>query len=206
MEAMWTRFLPAINEACAVVDSGAIGEVLSLEADFCFKAANKEPRLFENNLAGGSVLDVGVYCLHFASFFLGDDIESICAVSHNENDVDIYTNILMKYKSGAIANLSSAVGLQKPPTAYIYGTKGHIYFPHFYASQEFYMHVDGQVKHVEKQSIGDGFEEEIYEACECIIKGKLESDKLPLEKSIAIAKQMDQIRAQIGIKYPFADE
>lgn len=206
MEALWTRFLPAIREAQEIVNRGEIGEVLGIKADFCFFRERQANRLFLNELAGGSLLDLGVYGLHFAAIFLGSNPEAILALANIDEEVDIHTNILLKYKSGAIANVSSAIGLKKPQEAYIYGTKGQIRIPYFYGATELFVSVGNGEECVVKKSIGDGFEEEIIEACECIASGKLQSDILPMDESIAILKQMDNVRAQIGLVYPFADE
>lgn len=206
MEAMWTRFLPAIREAQEIVNQGQIGEILGIEADFCYASQPQANRIYLNELAGGALLDVGVYGLHFAATFLGSTPQTILALAHTNGRVDIHTNVLLKYESGAIANITSAIGVKKPETAYIYGTKGHIRIPHFYGATELFVTTAEGEAHIVKKVMGDGFEEEILEACHCIASGKLQSDVLPMEESIAILKQMDNIRAQIGITYPFADE
>ena len=204
MEAMWTRFLPAINEAISIVKSGEIGDVLGVSADFCYSLTpEEEPKIYLNNMAGGSLLDVGIYGLHFASLFLGSKPELINAVSNVQNGVDVHTHVLLRYNGGAIADISSAIGVKKPENAYIYGSKGHICLPTFYGAQELLLTVGENTRKIVKPSIGDGFEEEIYEACNCINSGKNESDTLPLNESIAILEIMDEIRKQIGVKYPF---
>lgn len=207
MEAMWTRFLPAILEAQEIVKRGTIGEVLSIHADFCYASeAAEEPKLYQNHMAGGSLLDVGVYALHLVSMFLGNQPESICAASRIESGVDCHTSVLLSYSNGAIATVSSAISLRKREDAYIYGTKGYIHIPCFYAAKELFVNLDGEEEHIVKPSIGDGFEEEIYEVCTCIREGKTQSAILPLSESIAIVKQMDTIRKQIGVRYPFEGE
>ncbi len=207
MEAMWTRFLPATKEARAIVESGAIGEVLGLTADFCYASSPlKATRIFRQDLAGGSLLDVGVYGLHFVSLFLGTEPEQIHAVSRIEQDVDCHTKILLTYGNGAIAEVSSAITLKKPESAYIYGTKGYIHLPLFFGAKELFVTIDGKTEHLDRPMIGKGFEEEIIEACDCIRAGKTESDILPLSESIAILRQMDSVRKQIGLRYPFEGE
>lgn len=207
MEAMWTRFLPAIKEACAIVASGAIGEVMGLTAVFCYACTpEEEPKIFQNDMAGGSLLDVGVYGLHFAALFLGTEPESIHANAWIQYDVDCHTKILLQYANGAIAEVSSAISLEKPKSAYIYGTKGRIYLPRFFGAKELFVTIDGKEEHLVRPGIGEGFEEEIMEACNCIRAGKLESDVLPLSESISIIRQMDRVRRQIGVKYPFEGE
>lgn len=206
MEAMWTQFLPAIKEAQAIVDSGRIGEVMGVEADFCYHMPRQKNRVYLNELAGGSVLDVGIYSLHFAALFLGFAPEKILAVADTDGQIDIHAVMLLKYKNGAIANVSTAVGLKKPETAYVYGTKGQIRLPRFYGATELYVTTAEGEEHIVKDCLGNGFEEEIIEACRCIASGKLQSDEWPMEKSIIMLEQMDEIRAQIGIRYPFAGE
>ena len=75
--------------------------------------------------------------------------------------------------------------------------------PTFYGAQELTVNVDGVERHIAKPSIGDGFEEEIYEACDCIRAGKTQSDIMPMAESIKMLEQMDNIRKQIKLEYPF---
>lgn len=202
MEAMWTRFLPAIQEIKKIIDDDIIGEIKSIEADFCYATTpEEEAKLFQNHMAGGSLLDVGVYGLHFVSMFLGKDPVNITAMANVSEGVDLHTMVLLQYRSGAIAKVSSAIDLYKPEKAYIFGSKGYIYVPQFYGVQEFTVYVGDKEEHICVPSIGDGFEEEIYEVCNDIKAGKLESDVLPMDDSICILKQMDLIRQQIGVIY-----
>ncbi len=204
MEAMWTRFLPAIKKALEIANSGEIGEIRGLKADFCYLSSPKEDaKLFINDLAGGSLLDVGVYGLNFASIFLDGSPESIISVSDVVNGVDYHTSVLLKYPNGVIASVSSAITVKKPETAYIYGTKGYIALPHFYGANEIIVTTDAGERVIAKPSIGDGFEEEIIEACSCIRAGKIESGIMPMNESIRILEQMDIIRKQINLHYPF---
>jgi len=203
MEAMWTRFLPAVREALSIVQSGMIGDVMGLEADFCYASSPaEEEKLFDANQAGGSLLDVGIYGLHFASVFLGKDPKKVSVVSHVEDGVDLHTQVTLQYESGAMATITSAIGLQKPESAYIYGTKGYLYLPTFYGAQELTLCKDGNETKILKPSIGEGFEEEIMEVCDCIRADKTQSDALPLEETIRIIRMMDGIRKIIGVRYP----
>lgn len=207
MEAMWTRFLPAINMAKEIAHSGKIGDVMGIEADFCYRLTpEEEPKIFTPDMAGGSLLDVGIYLLHFTAHFFGTEPESITAVSNINYGVDCHTNIILKYKDGQMANLTSATTLHKPENAYIYGTKGHIYVPDFYTASKIYVCTAKGEKLVEAPFKGNGFEEEIIECCNCINAGKTQSDVLPHSESVAIAEQMDEIRRQIGVRYPFDGE
>lgn len=204
MEAMWTRFLPAINEALKIAKSGEIGDIRGVKADFCYSCPPMDDaKLYSNDMAGGALLDVGIYGLNFAAIFLGNNPESICSISDIDYGVDCQTNILMKYQNGAIASVSAAINVIKPETGYIYGTRGYITVPCFYGAKEVFVNVDNEERHISKPSIGDGFEEEIYEACSCIRAGKTQSDVMPMSESIRVLEQMDYIREQINLKYPF---
>lgn len=205
MEGIWTKFAPAVIELKKLLQSGKIGEVKSVTADFCYNALHdiSNETIFGNRLAGGALLDVGVYGLHFASYLFDEAPETILACADMHNDVDYHTSVLLKYANGAIANISSAVALSKPDTAYIYGTKGFVRVPMFYGAKEFYVNTDGNEERYSFPPIGDGFEEEIIEVCTCINDGKLQSEIHPLTSSLEILNQMDFIRKQIELKYPF---
>lgn len=208
MEAMWTRFLPAVNEAKRIASSGEIGEIRGISADFCYSILPEEDaKVFENNMAGGSLLDVGVYCLHFAKHIMEEEPETILSKSHNIDGVDGHIAMLLQYKNGCLATLSSAIIARKPASGYIFGSDGYIYLPNFYGANDLYVCSGlGDEKYIKKASIGDGFEEEIYEVCDCIRNGKTESDILPLSETISVLKQMDYIRKENGIRYTFEGE
>ena len=207
MEAMWTRFLPAVKEAVALAHSGAIGEIKSLSADFCYPLGKGEDdKLLRDYMAGGSLLDVGVYCLHFADLILGRNPEKIFATGRIVGGIDMSADMLLSYPSGATARLSSAMDHSKPASAYIYGTKGSIFIPNFYKASEFYLCNGEAERRIEIKPLGDGFEEEIYEACRCISEGRTESDVLPLSVSIELMKLTDTVRKIIGVVYPFEKE
>ncbi|MBR2499694.1 MAG: gfo/Idh/MocA family oxidoreductase, partial [Clostridia bacterium] len=104
---------------------------------------------------------------------------------------------------GTIASVSSAINVIKPTTGYIYGTKGFIMLPSFYGAQKIIINVNGNQTEILKPSIGEGFEEEIMEACNCIRAGKTQSDIMPMSESIRILEQMDYVRKQINLRYPF---
>ena len=109
----------------------------------------------------------------------------------------------MKYKSGAIADVSSAVLLRKPNEGYIYGTKGYAYLPRFYAPQEIKLQLNnGESEIISTPYKGNGFEEQITHFSDCVLKGLKESPIINHEKTLYITKQMDEIRKIIGVKYP----
>lgn len=203
MEGLWTRFLPAIIKAKELVDNGVLGEIRGVRADFCYNLENdKHSNVFNNNYAGGGLLDVGIYTLNIAEIFLGRDVEQIKAFSLiGESKTDEHTNILIKYKNGSIANLSCATIIEKPADAYIYGSKGLIRIPGFYGATELILNVNGTETQMKLPFLGNGFEEEIIYANDCIADGKTECIIMSHDNSLFITRQMDMIREEIGLKF-----
>lgn len=199
MEAMWTRFLPVMTAIKTVIADGVIGDVLEVSADFCYNNPDHTHHAFAGDGDGGSVLDVGIYGLNFALMFLGEDVQRVQAMARMENNADLNMNALLQFKNGAMARVSSALALEKPEMGYIYGSKGYIRVPAFYGASEFDVVVDGNVTTHTAPFKGNGFEEEIEEACRCITAGKTQSDTMPLTCSMTVVKLMDEIRAQLGI-------
>ena len=205
MEAMWARLVPGTIKLIELIENGIIGEVKGVEGKFCYTMDEDEMEhhVFKKENGGGSLLDVGVYGLNFASWYLGKDIEDISAQAEIWNGTDIHTYTLLKYKSGAIADISSATLLRKPNEGYIYGTKGFIHVSRFYAPQEIEINLlDGTKEIIKEKFLGNGFEEQIIHVCECVKKGLKESPINTFEQTLFITKQMDEIREKIGLKYP----
>ena len=202
MEALWTRFLPAVLKLKDMLRDGIIGQVLEVSADFCYRKTDKESgTVYKREYAGGSLLDVGIYGLNFASIFLGDQVKTVQSAVHTDYGIDERTHILLTYENGAIARISSAVALEKPEDAYIYGTGGYIHIPHFYAASEFTVVTPEGKQEFSFPYKGNGFEEEIEECNRCILSGKTQSDIMPLTQSAEILRLMDEVRKQAGVVY-----
>ena len=207
MEAMWTRFLPATEALLAAIAAGEIGEVRGFTADFCYNIEVKEDsKIFRADMAGGGLLDVGVYCLHFAAMLMGTENVELSAASRIIGGCDRHTVITARYQNGAIATLTSATDVQKPYDAYIYGSKGHIYIPNFYGAQGFTVVKGAKSEARTYPSLGAGFEEEILEASRAVTEGIKESERHPLSRTLAVLAQMDEIRRAIGVRYPLPGE
>ncbi len=205
MEAMWSRLVPGTIKLLELVNGGLIGDVLGVEGKFCYSMDEDEMghHVFKPCNGGGSLLDVGVYGLNFASWFLGKDVEHISAEASLFGGVDSHTCILLKYKNGAIADISSAILLQKPNEGAVYGTKGYIRINRFYAPQELEIYLyDGRNEVIKTPYRGNGFEEQISHMCECVAKGLTKSPVNTPEQTLYITEQMDFIRNLIGVKYP----
>ncbi len=205
MEAMWARLVPGTLKMLQIVEDGVLGDILAVEGKFCYTMDEDEMdhHVFKPENGGGSLLDVGVYGLNFASWYLGKDVEIIDAQSDMYNGVDSHTCALIKYKNGAIADISSAILLRKPNEGYVYGSKGYAHLRRFYAPQEIDIYLNnGEIEKISVPYAGNGFEEQIAHFCECISKGLTESPVITPEQTLYITKQMDEIRKITGIVYP----
>lgn len=205
MEAMWARLVPGTIEMLDIVNKGVLGDILGVEGKFCYTMDEDEMdhHVFKSENGGGSLLDVGVYGLNFASWYLGKDVVEINAQSDFYNGVDSHTCALLKYKNGAIADISSAILLRKPNEGFVYGTKGYAYLKRFYAPQEIEIHLnDGKTRKIPVPYAGNGFEEQITHFADCVQKGLAESPVITREQTLYITRQMDEIREITGIKYP----
>ena len=205
MEAMWARLVPGTLKMLELVENGVFGEISGIEGKFCYTMDEDEMdhHVFKNKNGGGSLLDVGVYGLNFASWYLGKDVTEINAQASIFNGVDSHTCALLKYKNGAIADISSAILLRKPNEGYVYGTKGYARLPRFYAPQEIEIHLnDGRNETISVPYKGNGFEEQIEHFADCVLTGLKESPVVTHEQTLYITKQMDEIRKITGVVYP----
>jgi predicted dehydrogenase len=206
MEAMWTRFLPAIVKMQELLTEGAIGEVLAVRADFCAEGEfDKEHRMRNKALAGGALLDLGVYPINFADFVF-DAVPSRIQSSAFIGDtvVDDRSFYLLDYPGGRFAQLSSSFTHRALNDAFVQGTKGVIRVPKFWMADSLEIHRTGEEPEMVEfeNHDGIGFRYEIAHAMECIAAGKLESDKHPLSKTLSVMQIMDTLRGQWGLTYP----
>ncbi len=205
MEAMWARLVPGTIKLLELIEKGTLGEILGVEGKFCYTMDEDEMghHVFKSENGGGSLLDVGVYGLNFASWYLGKDVEEISAQCSVYGGVDSHMCTLLKYKSGAIADISSAILLRKPNEGFVYGSKGYAYLKRFYAPQEIELYFnDGSSRKISTPYAGNGFEEQIAHFCQCVRKGLGSSPVVTPEQTLYITKQMDKIRKMTGIVYP----
>lgn len=206
MEAMWTQFLPSLNKAKELVQSGAIGEICGLHGSLCALVPTDCARMYRNDLAGGALLDTGIYPLQFAQAILGDPL-NIFALGKVQGDVDHRVEMLLRYENNVIATLRTAMDHREPRDAYIFGTKGQIRIPTLIGANEVYLGIGKEPEICyECACLGEGFEEEILEVCRCIRAGKTQSDIHPMTNTITVLKQMDEVRRQIGLRYGADDE
>lgn len=209
MEAMWMKFLPAIREAKAIVDSGVLGEIKNINVDFSALIPGERSgvNVFMNERGGGALLDLGVYGVNFVNLIMGGAPDSIYGTASLWEGIDVHTGILMKYKNGCLASIGCSLEVFRPRFAYVYGQKGCMSIPNFYGATELSLNIwDGEEKQMSIPRKGNGFEEEIEEACSCILADERQSKIHPMSDTITVLKQMDEIRRQIGVRYPVDEE
>ena len=206
MEAVWTRFLPAIGKLRELLDAGAIGEVTTVKADFSIPGDfSVESRLRNKALSGGALLDLGIYSITFASIVFGAHPTRIQSsfVPDAETGVDERSFYLFDYEGGRRALLSSSFSDRIPTEGVVCGTRGYIRVPHFLGAQELQLFHAGEAPETLQLPYGEGenFKFEIAHVMDCIAAGKTESDILPLRETLATMRIMDTLRSQWGLKY-----
>lgn len=206
MEAMWTRFLPAIRRVREWLAAGRIGEVRLVKADFGFRADwNPAGRLFNPELGGGALLDAGIYPVSFAAMVLGTNPQHIQSTAHlGETGVDEHFSALLTYEGGKIASLNGGVRLAIGNDAYIHGTLGKIYVPGFLNAKTATLYADGEEAETfvdDRATKGYVFEAEAVG--QALSAGLTESAEIPLDESLAIMRLLDKIREPWGLRYPF---
>lgn len=208
MEAMWTRFLPITKQVKAWVTDGAIGEVRMLYADFGFRARlNPKGRLFDLALGGGGLLDIGIYPISYASIIFGTQPATISSQAHiGETGVDEQAAMVFSYDQGQLALISCGVRIKTPHEAKILGTDGMITVPQFWNGRTAILSAGGKEEVITLECTGNGYECEAAEVAHCVREGKLESDLMPHDDTLANMQTLDAIREQWGLKYPMERE
>jgi len=210
MEAMWMRTNPAIRRVAELVADGRIGEVRAVRADFGL-AGPFEPshRLRKPELGGGALLDLGVYPVSLAHLLLGVPTSVAASARLTPEGVDAGAGMLLGYDSGAVALLSCSIDAATPAAATITGTRGHLTIGEpFFRPSGFVLHREGaEPELVSAPYDGLGYVHEIVEVGRCLRSGLQESPAVPWRSSIEVIQILDQVRSQIGVRYPTeADE
>lgn len=192
MEAMWTRFFPVICKILELIQSGVVGKIQQIEASFGYTTSfDPASRVFNKELGGGALLDVGVYCVSFAHMVLGESpVGVVASAKFGRTGVDEMSEWTLTFPSGAIANGRSAVTEVLSNEALIQGSKGSIRIPNFWHPKEFFLNGDK----FESPYDGMGFQFEAREVIECLQAGRKESAKLPHNFSLSVMRSLDFIR------------
>ncbi|MDR0886225.1 MAG: Gfo/Idh/MocA family oxidoreductase [Clostridiales Family XIII bacterium] len=216
MEAYWARFLPHIIKVKELISRGEIGDIVQIIADHgvCFPFDPKH-RLYAPELAGGALLDLGVYPISFVQFLLGNPTKILSSGSSTPTGVDSNVATIFEYEDGTgpIASLTFGSLASSPITAAICGTKGRIEIHRqFYRPSDFTVYYnDGSTytyvskTHEDYDTGLDGLYGMHFEAAEvqrCLSEGKLESSVMPWADTLSVMKIMDEIRGQLDFKLP----
>jgi predicted dehydrogenase len=206
MEAMWTKFLPTTYAVKQWIANNAIGKVKYIKISFGFQAEfNPKSRLFDPNLAGGALLDVGIYPITYVIHMMGSLPDEIVSSAYlGKSNVDEIDIIAMKYSEGTLADISCAVSANTGDTAEIVGENGKIVVPKFWSAEsaELYDNSGKLIETISHRFISNGYEYEAEEVNRCLREGKTQSDIIPLNDTLDIIKLMDKIRFDWGLVYP----
>jgi predicted dehydrogenase len=209
MEAMWMRYVPAMVELRRLLDAGTIGDVVSTSADFGFAASHFPPehRCFARELAGGGLLDVGIYPLNFAAFVLGPVAAVHADAELGPTGVDVHTVFTLRHANGRRSQGLCSLLATTACHATVLGTQGRIDVePPFYAAQRLRVvrgtQEDSPVEFVARPWRGNRYVAQVEEVQRCLRAGLSESPAMPLDETIALVGWMDEMRAQFGLRYP----
>jgi predicted dehydrogenase len=188
MEAMWTRFQPAVVALRELIADGAIGEVRSVQADLgVSREYDPADRLFDLALGGGALLDLGVYVVSFAQMLLGTPSRVVAAGS--------------LFPSGADAEASLRNAL--PGQARVFGTTGWIdVLPRFHHPETIVLHrVGAEPEMITRPPLGAGYAHELIEVTECVRAGLPDSAVMPLADTLAVQSLLGEAAEQLGVRH-----
>lgn len=204
-EAIWTRYLPMSRTIAALVKEGAVGTPYLLTANLGYAVADK-PRLVRPDLAGGALLDMGVYALNFAAMIFGNDLSSMRSSSIlTESGVDGQDNITQIYSHNRMAVLTCSMFARMDRQGIVSGDKGHLIVDNINNPQRVRV-VDQNYQQVAEYFAPPqitGFEYQVAASLEALEKGFLQTIDMPHDETIRIMKQMDALRESWGVRYPF---
>ena len=211
MEGMWTRFFPAFQKALEWVKTERIGQPKVLHAVFGYDgSANKTQWRFRHDMAGGALLDVGIYPLAMTFAMFGTDPVKMTTSAYLENGVDEYNTFTLAYADGRIAVLSDGIGLALNNSVYIGGTKGAVLLGEGWwhpSRAELVSLEDSGADCSPKREVFDepypssGFQYEASAVQRHFLAGLKEAPEMPLDETLKIARMLDAIRAQWPLSY-----
>ncbi|NJB35484.1 Gfo/Idh/MocA family protein [Croceivirga sp. JEA036] len=205
MEALWTRFNPSLNKLHSLVKDNIIGKPSYVNADFTFYALDRgdNKRLLNPNLAGGSLLDIGLYPVFFAYLLLGKPSKIIATANFYKTGAEKQVSIIFDYPD-AQAVLHSGFSSDLQASAKVVGPKGCIgLLPSWHKAEGYFMELDKNKETFKLPLKGLGYVHEIIEVHQCLRAGKLESTQWSLTNTEDLLELLDKIRKIIGVKFPF---
>lgn len=207
-EAIWTRYMPSRKIIDDIVASGSIGRVLTVDANLGYKVDMNE-RMVAPELAGGALLDLTVYPLNFASMVLGDDIARIDAhMVPTATGVDGQDSVTLTYSDGRMATMFTTMHTMTDRRGLICGTEGFIMVENINNPQRIFVYDADGLNSSLRETIEipeqiSGYEYEVLACKRAIEAGSIECPEMSHAETLELMRQMDAIRAQFGIVYPF---
>ncbi len=204
MEGLWTRFNPTFVDVKRRIDNGEIGVIKYIKADFSFKSNHPmDSRVFNLNLGGGVLLDIGIYPAFLAYALLGKPKEILAkSIFHNITQCDVQSSMLFHYED-AQAILYSGFMSESEMIACISGSEGEIYISNrWHEAQGYTLVKNGKEQKFELPSTGIGFSHEIAECHNCIRNNQIESKLWSHQNSLDLISILDEIRDDVGLVYP----
>ena len=204
MEALWSRFMPVLERAKQLADDGAIGTVTGVRADFGFAAPFvPDGRLFNKNLGGGSLLDIGIYPLFWSYLFLGMPQTVKATAIFGQTGIDEQCGMLLTYPNGELAVLDSTLRARTPCEAFVYGTQGMIRMQsRWHETQGLTLERDGQQpEEITVPRSTFGYDYEAAHVIQCLTEGRTESPLWSLDDSLNLMELLDTVRTEAGIVY-----
>lgn len=203
MEGLWTNFMPHLKKVQELNLHKTYGNCLKVEADFSFKAEfDSQKRLFNKDLGGGALLDIGIYPVYLALKLLGlpQHMDATCEFS--PTGVDVSNQIRFEYASGATAELSSSFAKDTPSKAKVYFENATVEFgSKFHETDQLEIKTDSGVDHIDFNYPTHGYQFEIEHVQDCLSKGLTQSPDWSLQDSLILTETLDRIRKKIGLTY-----
>lgn len=204
-EAIWTKYMPSRQIVEKLLVQGVIGEPVSLEAEFSVPLSHKQ-RMYDPALAGGALLDLGMYCLTFASMYFGDEIAGVTShVEKLDTGVDATDDIYYTYADGKKAHLRTSMVTGPVNRGEIQGTQGRIEVDTLnnFSAIRVYDNAGNLSQEPEIPPQINGYEYEVLSCVRAMEAGALECEEMPHSETIEIMEQMDRLRREWGVVYPF---
>jgi predicted dehydrogenase len=204
MEAMWTRFQPAVVALRELIADGAIGEVRSVQADLgVSREYDPADRLFDLALGGGALLDLGVYVASFAQMVLGTPSRVAAAGSLFPTGADAEVSLLLDHGDGRTATLTTSLRNALPGQARVFGTTGWIdVLPRFHHPETIVLHRAGaEPETITRRPLGAGYAHELIEVTEGVRAGRSESAVMPLADTLAVQSLLGEAAEQLGVRH-----
>ena len=201
MEALWTRFLPAIIKIKTIIENGELGEIKYINADFSFKASPTIQRIHDKALGGGSILDIGIYPIFLAYLILGIPDKIMAKAHYFESGADSQVSIIFDYKN-AQAVLFSSFNSNSKREAKISGTLGEIVIDSpWNETSSFSVFKDNKEEKISLPISGKGFTHQISECNSCLLENRTQSSLWSHQNSIELITLLDAVREEIGLVY-----